>query len=120
MANISIDQLTNEIVKAVQEYTTEIEEKVQQASDDVTKEGVKLLKQKSPKLTGNYAKGWARKKQGKGYIIHNKTDYQLTHLLEYGHVKRGGGRVQAKVHIRPVEEQIVREFENRVEKVIKG
>lgn len=120
MTNISIDKLANEIVKSVQEYTIEVEEKVQQASDDVTKKGVKLLKQKSPKLTGDYSKGWTRKKQGRGYIIHNKTDYQLAHLLEYGHAKRGGGRVQARVHIRPIEEQIVEEFVEAVEKAVKG
>ena len=120
MINIRVDELANEIVKAVKEYATEVEEKTQQASDYVTKEGVKLLKQKSPKLTGDYSKGWTRKKQGNSYIIHNKTDYQLTHLLEYGHAKRGGGRVQPRVHIRPVEEQIINEFENMVKKAIKG
>ena len=47
----------------------------------------------SPKDTGDYKKGWRIKqdKARKSIIVHNATDYQLTHLLEHGHVKRNGG-----------------------------
>ena len=57
-------------------------------------------------------------------IIHNRTDYQLTHLLEKGHIlKRGGrtlGRVPAKVHIAPVEERAIKNLEEAIEKIAKG
>ncbi|MNW18141.1 hypothetical protein D3C71_2175820 [compost metagenome] len=53
-------------------------------------------------------------------MIYNEKHYRLTHLLEKGHVKRGGGRVAARVHIEPVEERIVAEFEKRVERAIKS
>lgn len=59
-------------------------------------------KSKNKRRSGQYAKSWTKKKRGKMIIIHNK-EYQLTHLLEKGHAKRGGGRVEAKVHILPVE-----------------
>lgn len=120
MANIDISKLAAEITKQVEIYTTEVQEKVTKATNDVTKEGVSLLKIKSPDLTGDYRKGWARKKDGTGYTIHNKTDYQLTHLLEHGHAKVGGGRVAARVHIRPVEEKIVADFEELVKKAIQS
>ena len=71
----------------------------------------KILKADSPEKTGDYAKGWRMKKTSKGYIVHNKTDYQLTHLLEHGHARKGGGRdVKAKVHIRPAEENAIKAF----------
>lgn len=120
MANIDISKLAAEITKQVEIYTTEVQEKVVKATNDVTKEGVSLLKQAKPNLTGDYRKGWTRKKDGTGYVIHNKTDYQITHLLEYGHAKVGGGRVAAIPHIRPVEEQIIKDFEELVKKAIQS
>lgn len=117
---IKVDQLANEISKALREYTTEVEEGLEEVKKEVAKEGVKQLKKTSPKLTGDYAKGWRVKRVGTAQVIHNATNYQLTHLLEKGHAKRGGGRVPPKIHIAPVEENAIEEFEKRVEKVIKG
>jgi hypothetical protein len=116
---VKIDDITNEISKYLRQYTQEVQDEVKQASDDVTKDGVKQLKSTSPKDSGKYAKGWTRKKQGEGYVIHNKV-YQLTHLLEKGHAKRGGGRVAPRVHIAPVEEKMIKDFEKRIERAIKS
>lgn len=52
--------------------------------------------------------------------IHNKTDYQLTHLLEFGHSTKTGGRTKAQPHIRPIEEKYSKEFENELKKKIGG
>ncbi|MOA51074.1 hypothetical protein D3C78_1741730 [compost metagenome] len=93
---------------------------MQEAQDKLSKEGVNLLKDNSPKDHGDYASSWKRKKTKEGYTIHNEEHYRLTHLLEKGHAKRNGGRVPAQVHIKPVEDQLVEEFEKRVEKAIKS
>lgn len=118
--DIKIGNLVNEITRAVQQYTQDVKDEVEKAADEISNNMVKAIKHGSPKLTGNYAKGWGRVKTKNGFIIRNRTDYQLTHLLEYGHAMRSGGRVAAHVHIRPVEEHYVKQFEKRVEKVIKG
>lgn len=111
----------DEITKVLREYTSEVEEGLEKAKEKVAKDGAKALKASSPKgRTGKYAKGWSAKKDGKAWVIHNATRYQLSHLLEKGHAKRSGGRVPGKVHIAPVEDQAIRDFEREVEKVIRG
>lgn len=120
MSKVSIDNLTNEIGKLLQDYTTEVEEGLEKAKEKAAKDGANLLKQTSPKRYGKYAKGWKATREGRTWIIHNATRYQIAHLLEKGHAKRGGGRVPGTVHIAPVEEQTIKQFENDVEKVISG
>ncbi|OLN21904.1 hypothetical protein BTO30_12460 [Domibacillus antri] len=117
---VKIGDLSNEIAKQLSRYTKDVEDAVEVAKEEVAKNAVAELKEKSPKLTGRYAKGWALKKVDGRHVIYNRTDGQLTHLLEFGHVKAGGGRVPARVHIRPAEEKAINEFVDRVEKAIRS
>ena len=78
----------------------------QKNSKTVAADAVKRLKSTSPKDTGDYAKGWRKKiNTFNGYTIYNVKKPGLTHLLENGHIKRGGGRVAGITHIKPVEEE---------------
>lgn len=118
---VKIDQLTNEIAKALRSYTNDVEEGMQESKEKVSKDAAAKLRANSPKgKTGDYAKGWRVKRRGTSFVVHNATDYQLTHLLEKGHAKVNGGRVAPQVHIKPVEEEAIQEFEDAVEKVIRG
>ena len=125
MANINIDQLAAEIARGLAEYSQDVVEKVNVSSEKVGKAAVKKLKQTSPKKTGEYAKSWTMKTEkeiGQPHrrIIHAKAPhYRLTHLLEHGHAKVGGGRVEGKPHIRPAEEMVIKEFVAEVEEAIK-
>ena len=125
MANISIDQLAKEIAQGLADYSQDVVEKVNASSEKVGKAAVKRLKETSPKDKGKYAKSWRVKTepqvgQPNTLIIHNKDHYYLTHLLEHGHAKKGGGRVEGKPHIRPAEEQVIKEFMAEVEEAIKN
>lgn len=105
------------------EYDQNVADEIKTIVDDVAQEGVDELKQSSPKLTGSYRRGWRKKQtyadtRTKRNTVFNKTDYQLTHLLEYGHASRNGGRVNPRVHIKPVEEKMVTELQERIEKVV--
>lgn len=118
----NVNDIGAEIQRYLQQYRADVTNEIEVASKEQAQALVKELKQKSPKLSGKYRKGWKMKKaKGRGtkYIVHNKTDYQLTHLLEHGHAKRGGGRVDSKIHIAPAEEKHVRAFLERVEGVIR-
>ena len=75
-------------------------------------------------ISGDYRKGWSVKKDRKGFgitkqTVYNRTDYQLTHLLEFGHVNRDGSRTRAFPHIAPVEEQSSKMFVSEIEKRLK-
>ena len=83
------------------------------------KESAQKLKNTSPKRTGEYAKGWRVKKRGKhDQIVYNATHYQLTHLLENGHVirnKKGEyGRTTGNHHISDVEKEAIQELPRRI------
>lgn len=122
---IKADQLTKELTKALESYSDDISEVVEEVSNNVGKEAIEEIKQLSPKKRGNYSKGWSLKKDQLGKSkycikIHNKTNYQLTHLLEFGHVTKNGKRTKAIPHIRPVEEKYSKKYEQELKRKIGG
>lgn len=101
------------------EVNKDVQDSAKKNINAVSKECVQKLKNTSPVKTGSYSKGWATKKQGDmDVVVHNRTDYQLTHLLENGHVirnKKGTyGRVAGRKHIKPVEEWANEELPRRI------
>lgn len=126
--SIKPEELQEAIDSYLKDYVEDITEDVEEATNDVTKEAVQEIKQTSPKGKGTrdkpYYKGWTRQKgkENKGRYtvkIHNKTNYQLTHLLEFGHVTRNGSRTKAIPHIRPLEEKYKKLYEQKITTVIK-
>lgn len=107
METVSIDNFSQKLISELGKYTKEIADKVDAGVDATAKIALADLKANSPKRTGEskskdrkrgqYAKGWRLKVQYEGrgnkrISIHNATDWQLTHLLEYGHASKRGGR----------------------------
>lgn len=106
------------------EYDDRLKEETNSAMDSVAKQCVSKLKNTSPKKSGKYARSWTKKKtKGIGGIddvtVHNK-QYQLTHLLENGHIirnKKGEyGRTRGIKHIEPVEQFAISEFPAEIER----
>lgn len=119
MANSILD-----IKKILNDYSYDIQEGIKQKASVLANEAKKEIKQVSPKLTGDYKKGWRLQKQINRYsvqcTIYNQTDYQLTHLLEKPHLKRNGKLTTPKVHISPVQEKLSKRYEKEVENLIKN
>ncbi len=116
----NIINLATEINRTLRNYAHGVGEDIEKVAEKVAKEGARQLKVRSPiGVRHRYAKGWRAKKIGNHWVVHN-TEYQLTHLLEKGHAKVGGGRVPARVHISPVEEEMIDEFVQGVEEAIRG
>lgn len=125
---------TSSIYVQMKEIMDEYSEEVQNATEDAmaktAKEAVTKLKGTSPrqaggKHPGRYARGWAVKIMDKlTAVVYNRTDYQLTHLLENGHaiVNQFGtqpGRTRAIKHIKPVEEWCQSEFPIKISRGLK-
>ena len=109
--------------KILDEYDDKVNRVLEDTADRVSREAVDKLQNTSPKRTGEYARGWTVKKLSRSNIVvHNATHYQLTHLLENGHVirnKKGTyGRAPGKKHIKPVETWANREFQREIERGI--
>ena len=122
---INTNSVSIQMADILDTYSKEVRRAASNAQDKIAKEAVQKLKNTSPKKTGSYAKGWAIKREkGRNGIptvtIHNKTDYQLTHLLENGHIIRNGkgeyGRYNGVKHIAPVEDWASSELPAEIER----
>ena len=122
-----INGLADAIMDAMLEYTEELEEAIPDIVDDTADAMVKEIRASAPKRTGDYAKGWTsrklgertRSKEGYAKLVCNPKRYSIAHLVEYGHAKRGGGRVTGKPHIRPACDRLLPEFERKIEEAVK-
>ena len=118
MRRIDLSDLTSVIEDELEKYAQTTTEQVIEVVESVTDEAVESLKATSPKKSGQYAKGWkstvtSDTNTGLTKTIHNRTP-GLTHLLENGHAKQNGGRVEGVQHIAPVEKQVIQKLEARL------
>ncbi len=119
--SIDIDDLADEIMEGLMEYadlaTDTVKKAVKKAGNTVKKE----IQATAPSDTGKYKKSFkvTKRKETSNALevtVHSKDRYQLTHLLEKGHAKRGGGRVSAIPHIAPAEEKGIRKLTEEIER----
>lgn len=136
--HVSVDNLSKKIQEYLYEYhediTDEVKETAQRIGNEAKAELIRLspvsdtdviLKGGTVHKKGEYAKGWTISSQSSKNVhvkkIWNKTNYQLTHLLEFGHLKRNGTRwVNAQPHVRDTEKTYLKKFEKELETEIKN
>ncbi len=121
---ITLDNLQTEINRILDDYEGQVQTSLNEITKRVGKAGTQALKNESlakfpnsKKHKKRYGNTWTSKTETNRIytrvIIYSNMP-GLPHLLEYGHAKRGGGRVQGKVHIETVERQVVDQFEKEV------
>lgn len=105
----SVDRMADVIMEGLKEYADLASDTVKDAVRESAKTVKKEIQNGAPERTGAYKKSWTVKKTEESadsltMTVHSKNRYQIAHLLEHGHAKRGGGRVAARPHIAPAEE----------------
>ena len=122
-STVRIDQMADAIMQGLNEYaelaTEDMKKAVKAASKTVRKE----IQAGAPQKSGAYSKSWAVKTvretaNSLEQTVHSKNRYQLAHLLEKGHAKRGGGRVGGKAHIAPAEQSGIDQLERDIERAL--
>lgn len=119
MPRVRHDDFAVTVAGILDDYAEGVQEAVAQAVEQTGKQALKTVKAKSPvrrgRSGGRYKKGWRMKKTRSGVFktqarvtIYNATDGPLVHLLENGHQKVNGGRVEGVPHVRPAYEEAER------------
>lgn len=121
---VSVDGLEDAVRAELEQYASEVQEEVDSAVVRVARRCLAQIRRNSPKKTGDYRKGWRlrtdKTRLSISEIIHNATDWQLIHLLEFGHQKASGGRVEGEPHVEPAEQQAERELLTEITDILRG
>lgn len=93
MSNITLDNLSKEIIYDLKLYTEQVSKDIAEAVEECTEYADKEITANSPSKTGSYKKGWyhdTRHSETKsfGMVKHTAPDHRRVHLLELGHKAR--------------------------------
>lgn len=118
---VGVGQMAEAISQSLGDYVDLSNEVMKDCVTEVSQSVKKDIQANAPVKTGRYKKSWAAKKVQENansltMAVHSRDRYQIAHLLEHGHAKRGGGRVQAVPHIGPAEQRGAEELAGRIER----
>lgn len=122
---VSIDQMDSAIMDELTKYAGLAADDLKDAVKDTAKSVRKDIMDNAPVDTGKYKKSWSVKNvhedaESIDLVVHSRNRYQIAHLLEHGHAKRGGGRVAARPHIAAAEERGNEKLMQTLEEKLKG
>ena len=114
---VSPADLRNVVNGILSDYTDEVAEAADVAVAKTAAEAVTRLKKANAGFNDKkYSKGWTKKvtkhRLYSEATVYNKTQGHLTHLLEFGHALRNGGRADSFPHIAPVNDEVPDIFED--------
>ena len=115
VVKVDYNSLSEEIQNQLKNFGTALNREINEGLKEVAEKTAETLRQGGPynERSGKYTRDWdvklrkrsySRVTMTEEYTVYNKKNYQLTHLLEKGHVSRNGSRVRPFEHIKPAEE----------------
>lgn len=131
MAKTSVAQLNTAVLGVLADFKDVTNDVVEQAVKETAVETAKKISQNAaaqfPEGTGDYAKSWSQKTvNGRKYgrytrIVYSRDPYyRLAHLLENGHAKVNGGRVEGRPHIAPAADAAADKLLTRIKSGVKN
>lgn len=133
--NINPDQFAKAIMQDLNDLTDDVVVGVKKATDKVAEEAAREIEShitfndygRKGRSPGKYRRSFKLKtvnetSTGKTVVWYaSGREYALTHLLEYGHAKRGGkGRTEPKPHIKYGWQYVKDNLPKRIEEAIKN
>ena len=122
---VSIDEMDSAIMDELEKYAELASDDLKAAVKETAASVRKDIQAGAPVDTGKYKKSWSVKNvredsESIELVVHSRNRYQIAHLLEHGHAKRGGGRVAAKPHIAAAEQRGNEKLVTTIEQKLKG
>ncbi len=122
---VAVGEFANAVMKELDDYAKLVTEDMKKAVKNAGTSVKKEIQANAPKDSGAYAKSWSVKNMKENshaleLTVYSRNRYQLAHLLEFGHAKRGGGRVPGRAHIAPAEEAGIKQLEAEIERCIRN
>ena len=120
MAKSTPETLAADIQKILDKYAEDTQNLTKEVVQKIGNKGKQALQSASGAFggTGKYASGWTSRveesRTGARATLHNAKVPGLPHLLEHGHANRNGGRTSGKIHIKPVEDELIKAFEQEL------
>lgn len=120
-----VEDMADKIMSILDEYKDVAAEDLKQSLKKTATEVKKDIVKNAPENTGAYKKSWTVTKVNETanslqLVVRSKDRYQLAHLLEKGHAKRNGGRVEGKPHIETAEQKGKKTLESLLKKELEN
>lgn len=125
MSKIPVDGMSNAIMEELNKYRDMAADEMKKAVKNAASTVRKDIQASAPADTGKYRRSWSVKNvhedsESIDLVVHSRNRYQIAHLLEHGHAKRGGGRVAARPHIARAEEAGINQLEEDIERSLRN
>lgn len=122
---VSVDQLASEIKKILSEYEEDVSVGVTRQAVEIAEKGAQAVNTSAAGAGfggRKYKRSWYTKTQQLSRVhadvVICSRQYRAAHLLEKSHSVGKRGHFEGRPHIKPVEEIIVREYEDACERII--